>query len=70
MVIRKFKPQDTDMAAEIWNSVVDDGIAFPQMNNIKGKEALQFFDSQSYTGIAEDNGEIVGLYILHPKNVY
>ena len=57
------------MAAEIWNSVVDDGIAFPQMNNIKGKEALQFFDSQSYTGIAEDNGEIVGLYILHPNNV-
>ena len=40
MVIRKFKPQDADMAAEIWNSVVDDGIAFPQMNNIKGKEAL------------------------------
>ena len=69
MVIRKFKPQDADMAAEIWNSVVDDGIAFPQMNNIKGKEALQFFDSQSYTGIAEDNGEIVGLYILHPNNV-
>ena len=69
MVIRKFKPQDTDMATEIWNSVVDDGIAFPQMNNIKGKEALQFFDSQSYTGIAEDNGEIVGLYILHPNNV-
>ena len=69
MVIRKFKPQDTDMAAEIWNSVVDDGIAFPQMNNIKGKEALQFFDSQSYTGIAEDNGEIVGLYIFHPNNV-
>ena len=57
------------MAAEIWNSVVEDGIAFPQMNKIEGEEARQFFESQSYTGIAEDNGEIVGLYILHPNNV-
>nr|MCR4720828.1 GNAT family N-acetyltransferase [Lachnospiraceae bacterium] len=28
-----------------------------------------FFESQSYTGVAEDDGRIVGLYILHPNNV-
>lgn len=28
-----------------------------------------FFESQSYTGVADDDGQIVGLYILHPNNV-
>ena len=32
---------------------------------------MEFFKSQSYTGIAydEETGDIVGLYILHPNNV-
>ena len=69
MKIRLFQHQDTEAASEIWNSVVEDGIAFPQMETLSTEEARNFFESQSYTGIAEDNGDIVGLYILHPNNV-
>ena len=69
MRIRQFKTEDAKSAAEIWNSVVEDGIAFPQMETLSTEEARNFFESQSYTGIAEDNGDIVGLYILHPNNV-
>ena len=28
-----------------------------------------FFASQSYTGVAEEDGKIIGLYILHPNNI-
>ena len=28
-----------------------------------------FFTSQTYVGVAEENGEIYGVYILHPNNV-
>ena len=58
-------------AMEIWNEVVRDGIAFPQVDELTEREANEFFLSQSYTGIAEDDetGEVVGLYILHPNNV-
>jgi len=28
-----------------------------------------FFASQSFTGVAEEEGKIYGLYILHPNNV-
>ena len=57
-------------AIDIWNSVVEEGIAFPQeepLNEISGKE---FFDSQSFTGVAYDteSNEVVGMYILHPNN--
>ena len=56
---------------EIWNEVVRDGIAFPQVEELTEQEANDFFLSQSYTGIAEDDetDEVVGLYILHPNNV-
>ena len=31
-----------------------------------GKE---FFESQTYCGVAKEKGKILGLYILHPNNV-
>lgn len=52
------------------NEVVRAGNAFPQLELLDEKTGDEFFRSQSYTGIAaEESGEIVGLYILHPNNV-
>ena len=58
-------------AMNIWNEVVREGIAFPQLEELTRETADEFFSEQSYTGIAEDGetGEVVGLYILHPNNV-
>ena len=28
-----------------------------------------FFAEQTYCAVADDNGKVVGLYILHPNNV-
>lgn len=71
MKIRQFTPADTDQAASIWNTVVTDGVAFPQTDTLGHDEALRFFESQTYTAVAEDDatGQILGLYILHPNNV-
>ena len=63
--IRKFEPDDTDTAIKIWNEVVDDGVAFPQLDELDHESGLAFFEEQTYTGIAvdSDTNEIVGLYI-------
>ena len=71
VIIRKYSEKDISYMINIWNEVVEEGLAFPQeefLNAVTGKE---FFDSQSYCGVAEntDTGEILGLYILHPNNV-
>ena len=70
MIIRKYNSSDLEQMIGIWNEVVEDGIAFPQeelLNEVTGEE---FFASQSYCGVAEDDsGKVVGLYILHPNNV-
>ena len=69
--VREFNENDIQAANEIWNEVVEDGVAFPQEECLTEKSGLEFFKSQSYTGIAydEETGDIVGLYILHPNNV-
>lgn len=69
--VRKYAIQDTLAATEIWNQVVEDGVAFPQEEMLNEETGRDFFEEQSYTGIAydEESGEIVGLYILHPNNV-
>lgn len=56
-------------AIKIWNEVVGDGNAFPQNECLTQKSGDKFFSEQSFTGLAIDNGEIAGLYILHPNNV-
>ena len=71
IIIRKYRAQDMASAMDIWNEVVREGIAFPQVEELTEQDADSFFISQSYTGVAEDSetGEIVGLYILYPNNV-
>jgi len=69
MTIRAFEPADIEAANEVWNEVVEAGVAFPQTEKLNRETGLSFFQSQSFTGVCEDKGEILGLYILHPNNV-
>ncbi len=69
--VRKYETSDVKNAIAIWNTVVIEGVAFPQEDCLTEESGDAFFKSQTYTGIAFDSesGETVGLYILHPNNV-
>lgn len=69
--VRAYLENDLSPMKEIWNEVVEAGIAFPQKDPLNEEDAKTFFASQSRCGVAEDaeSGAIVGLYILHPNNV-
>lgn len=69
MIVRAYSVSDLAQMAEIWNGVVEEGTAFPQLETLDLKGAAEFFGSQSFCGVAEENGKIIGLYILHPNNV-
>ena len=68
MIIRGFTKDDLPEMISIWNEIVEEGNAFPQEEALTLKTGLDFFNSQSHVGVAFD-GEILGLYILHPNNV-
>lgn len=70
ITVRKYVSSDIKPAISIWNEIVDEGNAFPQLDLLDEKTGEEFFQSQSYTGVAVDeNGAVVGLYILHPNNI-
>ena len=53
----------------IWNQVVEEGVAFPQEDCLTGQTGPEFFAAQDYCGVAEEDGRILGLYILHPNSI-
>ncbi|MDD6374012.1 MAG: GNAT family N-acetyltransferase [Bifidobacteriaceae bacterium] len=70
MHIREYREDDVADMARIWNEVVADGEAFPQEEPLGSDEAAGFFAAQTYCAVAETaDGQIMGMYILHPNNV-
>ena len=69
--IRKYREEDTREAIAVWNTVVEEAVAFPQEEMLTEETGRAFFLEQTYTGIAADTetGEVTGLYILHPNNI-
>ena len=68
VTLRKFSDKDLTQMIKIWNEVVEEGIAFPQEDALDIFSAKKLFKAQSYVGVAESEGKIVGMYILHPNN--
>ena len=69
MIIREYMQKDMSDMIRIWNEVVEEGVAFPQEECLDMETGAAFFASQSHTGVAEEDGTVLGLYILHPNNV-
>lgn len=69
--IREYTSEDVPHMIHIWNDVVQDGIAFPQVEPLTLESGTSFFADQTYCGVARDasSGAVYGLYILHPNNV-
>ena len=71
IIVRKYEENDLEQMINIWNGIVEEGVAFPQEELLDGNTGREFFVEQTYCGVAEniDTGEILGLYILHPNNI-
>ena len=71
IIIRAYQNTDLPAMNQIWNEVVEDGVAFPQEDFLNAETGKAFFAEQTYTAVAEDTdtGNVLGLYILHPNNI-
>lgn len=70
VTVRKYRAADVSAMVEIWNEVVEEGVAFPQEECLSFEGGQEFFAAQSFCGVAENaEGKVCGLYILHPNNV-
>jgi len=69
MTIRPYTQADLPAMTAIWNQVVEAGNAFPQEELLNETTGPAFFASQTCSAVAEEDGQVLGLYILHPNNV-
>ncbi len=69
MEIREYRAEDLESLIRIWNEVVEEGVAFPQVEFLDEESGAAFFASQTCTCVAEEDGTVAGLYILHPNNI-
>ena len=68
--VREYRDDDIAAMRAIWNEVVRGGAAFPQIDELSDEnEARAFFGFQTTCAVAEAQGRVLGLYILHPNNV-
>ena len=68
MELRSYAGGDLPAMIAIWNQVVEDGVAFPQVDGLDGQTAPAFFPAQSAAVVAAEEDQILGLYTLHPNN--
>ena len=61
VTIREYQNEDLPAMVEIWNEVVNEGIAFPQTDPLDACSAAAFFANQSFTAVALWDDVIVGL---------
>ena len=66
--VRLYKSEDIASMTAIWNDITEEGISFPGDTVLTRQQAAEMFAAQSATGCAVQEGEIAGLYILHPNN--
>lgn len=69
VIVRAYKKEDIADMVRIWNQVVDEGVAFPQLDFLDDISGEKFFSEQTYCAVAEYENKVVGMYILHPNNV-
>lgn len=69
--VRAYEEKDLPRMIQIWNEIVEEGIAFPQEEQLTYETGKQFFTEQTYNGVAinVEDGNVCGCYILHPNNV-
>lgn len=70
ITVREYTEKDLEAMIEIWNEVVEDGVAFPQEEYLDKTSGSEFFASQTLSAVAcDENDNVLGLYILHPNNI-
>ena len=67
MTVRKYEEKDLTAMIQIWNEVVEDGIAFPQEELLTPESGKTFFAGQTLSCVAEEtSSELFELQTVKP----
>lgn len=69
LTLKELSREELPEAIKIWNDVVAAADSFPGDQILSEEEAWEMFSQQTKTVCALLEGEVVGVYILHPNNI-
>ena len=69
ITVREYGENDINGMISVWNEVVRDGVAFPQTEELDFESGKVFCRATCCPVATDENGEVLGMYILHPNNV-
>lgn len=69
ITMREYVPGDLEAFRSIWNDIVEDGLAFPGEELLDDDDIRKLIAAQSKAIVAEVDGKVAGLYVLHPNNI-
>lgn len=69
LTMEPFREEDLPEITRIWNDVVEQGDSFPGDQVLSLEEAREMFAAQTETVCVRLDGEVVGVYILHPNHI-
>lgn len=67
--IRLWNEGDLPSIENIWNGIVAAGDAFPGDRLLTLEELSAYFKAQSAAVVAEEDGTVLGVYVLHPNGI-
>lgn len=65
MEIRAYAEKDVPDMVRIWNEVVEEGVAFPQLELLTEETGTAFFAAQTYCGVAEEDGTYQNIVLYY-----
>lgn len=69
ILLERYDQRHLDQALAIWNQVVEQGDSFPGDTPLTAPQAHEMFLAQTETVCALAEGQVVGVYILHPNGI-
>ena len=69
MILREYTAADLAACTKIWNEIVEEGVAFAMDAPISESGMAAFLAAQSRVACAEEQGKVLGFYILHPVDI-
>lgn len=66
---RKYEQNDLKKMKQMWNVIIEDGVAFPGMDLLEENEFENMLKHQDAVYCMIIDQHVVGYYILHPNNI-
>ena len=66
---RSYRPEDLPLMRQIWNQIIDDGMAFPGVEELSFEEFANYMEEHTFVTVMLKDQVTAGYYAVKPNNI-